>query len=122
MSLFRVHFKWKDKEYELTAKSLDLTHPYFVSIKNIVFPKGTKIIIDPSEDDLRKAFRDTNHVMIPFQSVSMIEEIEEESSKVVHIDMVEDEGGTLNEEKKKGTFGSEENTADHGRDAEPAAE
>ncbi len=33
MSLYRVHFKWKEKEVELVAKSLDLTHPYFVSIK-----------------------------------------------------------------------------------------
>ncbi|HVO38712.1 MAG TPA: hypothetical protein VMV03_06765, partial [Spirochaetia bacterium] len=27
LSLYRVHFKWKDKEVELMAKSLDLTHP-----------------------------------------------------------------------------------------------
>ena len=52
MALFRVHFQWKEKEYELTARSLDLTHPYFVSIKNIVFPKGKKLIIDPSEDEV----------------------------------------------------------------------
>ncbi len=98
MALFRVHFQWKEKEYELTARSLDLTHPYFVSIKNIVFPKGKKLIIDPSEDDLRKAFRDTNHVMIPFQSVSMIEELaEEETSRLVPFDVVGEDDETREE-------------------------
>jgi hypothetical protein len=74
MALYRVHFKWRDKEYQLIAKSLDLTHPYFVSIKDLVFPKGKKLIIDPSEDDTRKAFGETNHLMIPLQAVCMVED------------------------------------------------
>jgi hypothetical protein len=91
MALYRVHFKWRDKEYQLTAKSLDLTHPYFVSIKDLVYPKEKKLIIDPSEDDTRKAFGETNHIMIPLQAVSMIEELENESaSKVVPFDVVEE--------------------------------
>ncbi len=47
--MYRVHFKWKEKEISLQARSLDLTHPYFVSIKELVFPTGKKIIINPSE-------------------------------------------------------------------------
>jgi len=91
VALYRVHFKWNDKEYQLTAKSLDLTHPYFVSIKDLVFPTGKKLIIDPSEDDVRKAFNETNHIMIPLQAVSMIEELESEgTSKVMPFDVVEE--------------------------------
>jgi hypothetical protein len=100
MALYRVHFKWKDKEYQLTAKSLDLTHPYFVSIKDLVFSREKKLIIDPSEDDTRKAFSQTNHIMIPLQAVSMIEEIETEGvSRVMPFDVVED--GDLKEENPK---------------------
>jgi hypothetical protein len=91
VSLYRVHFKWNDKEYQLTARSLDLTHPYFVSIKDLVFPKGKKLIIDPSEDDVRKAFSETNHIMIPLQSVSMIEELENDSSsRVMPFDVLDE--------------------------------
>jgi hypothetical protein len=94
MALFRVHFTWKEKEYQLTAKSLDLSHPYFVSIKDLVFPKGKKLIIDPSEDDIRKLFDETNHIMIPFQSVSMIEELKDEhTSHVINFDVVDENGG-----------------------------
>ena len=78
MSLYRVHFKWKEKEIQLTARSLDLTHPYFVSIKDLVFPKKKKLIINPAEDEIMKAFGSSKHLMIPFQTVSLIEELDEE--------------------------------------------
>jgi hypothetical protein len=89
---YRVHFVWKEKEYQLLARSLDLTHPYFVSIKDLLFPKGKNIIIDPSEDDVRKKFSETNHIMIPLQSVSMIEELADDgASKVMPFGMVDEE-------------------------------
>lgn len=80
MSLYRIHFKWKEKEIVLSAKSLDMTHPYFVSIKNIIFPKEQKIIIDPNEEDVRKTFGEAEHIMIPFQSVTLIEELDEKDA------------------------------------------
>ena len=74
MSIYRVHFKWKDRELLLRARGLDLTHPYFVSITDLVFPEEKKLIIDPSEDEVRRTFGRANHLMIPFQTVSLIEE------------------------------------------------
>ena len=74
MSIYRVHFKWKDKELLLRARGLDLTHPYFVSITDLVFPEEKKLIIDPSEDEVRRTFGRADHLMIPFQTVSLIEE------------------------------------------------
>ncbi len=95
MSIYKVHFKWKEKEVILRARSLDLTHPYFVSIKDLVFPEGKKLIIDPAEDEIRKAFGETDHLMIPFQSVSLIEENSEEKPaaqpKVRPFTLVEEE-------------------------------
>ena len=80
MSLYRVHFTWKGKEVQLTAKSLDLTHPYFVSIKDIFFDKDQKLIINPSEEEVRRAFGGAEHLMIPFQTVSLIEEFPESAT------------------------------------------
>jgi hypothetical protein len=79
MPLYRVHFTWKGKEMELSARSLDMTHPYFVSIKDMVFPTGPKIIINPAEDDMMKVFGGAKHLMIPFQTVQLIEELPEEA-------------------------------------------
>lgn len=92
MGLYRVHFKWKEKEVQLTAKSLDLTHPYFVSIKELVFSKGKKLIIDPQEEEVQRAFSDADHLMIPFQSVIIIEELSEDGkSKLMPFEKVEDQ-------------------------------
>ncbi len=54
-----------------------MTHPYFVSMKGLVFSEGQRIIIDPSEEELRHAFGDAEQIMIPFQSVTLIEELSE---------------------------------------------
>lgn len=78
MSVYEVHFKWKEKEISLKAKSLDMTHPYFVSIKDLIFPDTPKLIIDPTEDEVRNRFGNAEHIMIPFQSVSLIEEFTDE--------------------------------------------
>ncbi len=83
MSLYRVHFKWKDKEIELTARDLDLTHPYFVSIKNLVFPTEEKLVINPSEEETRRVFGASDHLMIPFQTVSLIEELHDDHDRKV---------------------------------------
>jgi len=89
LSLYRVHFKWREKEIKRTARSLDLTHPYFVSIKDLVFDKKEKIIINPAEDDVLRAFGGSKHLMIPFQTVSLIEEIDESSARVRSFALVE---------------------------------
>lgn len=78
MSIYRVHLKWKEKEITLRARGLDLTHPYFVSITDLVFPEKNKLIIDPSEDEVRKTFGEADHLMIPFQNVTLIEELKDD--------------------------------------------
>ena len=92
VSLYRVHFKWKEKDVELMAKSLDLTHPYFVSIKSLVFPTEQKLVINPSEEEIRKTFGKADHLMIPFQTVSLIEELPENAAgKVMPFSLIEGE-------------------------------
>lgn len=79
VSLYRVHLKWNEKDITLRARGLDLTHPYFVSITELVFPEQNNLIIDPSEDEVRKTFGEADHLMIPFQTVTLIEELKEEA-------------------------------------------
>ncbi len=91
LRLYRVHFKWKGKEVQLTAKSLDLTHPYFVSIKDIVFKRDQQIIINPTAEDVQRTFGRAEHLMIPFQTVALIEEFPEaESNRIRPFTLVEE--------------------------------
>lgn len=81
MSLYRVHFTYKSKEVTLSARLLDMTHPYFVSIKDIILPKASSLIIDPTREEFEKTFGHSTHLMIPFQSVALIEELDEDEAK-----------------------------------------
>ncbi len=78
MNIFRVHFTWKEKQYELKARSLDMTHPYFVSIKDLVLPQDNGVLINPADDEIRKNFGEVRQLMLPLQSVSLIEEFTED--------------------------------------------
>jgi hypothetical protein len=86
---------WNEKEVVLKARSLDLTHPYFVSIKEIELPtQGSQLIINPAEDEVVKTFGEADHLMIPFQKVHLIEELKEEprsGSQVKPFSLVEEE-------------------------------
>jgi hypothetical protein len=114
VSLYRVHFKWKEKEVQLTARSLDLTHPYFVSIKDLVFSRAKKLIINPAEDEVVRTFGGAKHLMIPFQTVSLIEEITEEKQavKVRPFSLIEGKGsrGSPPPESEESTEESEESS------------
>ncbi len=99
MSIYRVLFTWKGKELELKARSLDLTHPYFVSIKDLIFPEGPKLIINPAEDELLKNFGKSKHIMIPFQTVHLIEELLDEEAQPAKVRTFK----VIEGEKAKGT-------------------
>lgn len=81
MSIFRIHFTWNEKEYTLKAASLDMTHPYFVAIKDLVLPEENGVLINPADDDIRKKFGRVRQLMLPFQSVSLIEEYREDPDR-----------------------------------------
>ncbi len=81
MNVFRVHFTWKEKEYILKAHSLDMTHPYFVAIKDLILPEKNSLLINPADDDIRKIFGEVRQLMLPFQSVSLIEEYTRDPDK-----------------------------------------
>lgn len=77
MSLYRIHFRWKEKDVSLRARGLDLTHPYFVSMTELQFPTENSRIIDPTQDELRRDFGSAKNVMVPIGNVSLIEELED---------------------------------------------
>ncbi|MFW5801806.1 MAG: DUF1820 family protein [Spirochaeta sp.] len=72
MSIYKIDFLYKEKQYSLKAHELDMTHPYFVSLTRIILPQE-KVIIDPHTEEIRKLFGNTEQLMIPLQNVELIE-------------------------------------------------
>ncbi len=73
--MFKVHFRLKDTDYELVAGSLDLSHPYFVSIKDMDLSYEEGLVVNPHLENTKKRFKDVSNIMIPFQSVALIEAV-----------------------------------------------
>ncbi len=51
-----------------------MTHPYFVCIKDLILPEEKSYLINPADDEIRKHFGGVRQLLLPFQSVSIIEE------------------------------------------------
>ncbi|MCB1049159.1 MAG: DUF1820 family protein [Acidobacteria bacterium] len=79
--MYKVHFRLKDTDYELVAESLDLSHPYFVSIKDFVLDYDEGIVVNPHLENTRKRFKGIANIMIPVQSCSLIEQVPAKSGK-----------------------------------------
>lgn len=79
--MYKVHFTLKDEEYELVAASLDLTHPYFVSIKDMDLSYEEGLVVNPHLENTRKRFKDAANIMIPFQCVALIESVPSREKK-----------------------------------------
>ena len=73
--MYKVHFHLKDVEYQLVAESLDLTHPYFVSIKDMDLDYEEGLVVNPHLENTKKRFQDTNNIMIPLTNVLLIESV-----------------------------------------------
>ena len=73
--MFKVHFRLDDVNYQLVAGSLDLSHPYFVSIKDMDLGYGEGLVVNPHLENTKKRFKDVSNIMIPLQNVALIESV-----------------------------------------------
>ncbi|POR03099.1 hypothetical protein AU468_05985 [Alkalispirochaeta sphaeroplastigenens] len=98
---------WQEKLRTLKAKDLDMTHPYFVSIEDILFPSPSSVIIGPDDDELRRTFGDARSIMLPFQSVQLIEVLQEtrdvQPGKVIQFGKPEQIGNSGSKKPDEGT-------------------
>lgn len=89
--MFKVHFTLKNEEFQLVAASLDLSHPYFVSIKEMDLSYEEGIVVNPHLENTRKRFKDVTNIMIPFQNVALIESVpvKEKEPAMAHLRAVD---------------------------------
>ena len=80
-SIFRIMFTSQGKGYEIYARKINQGEMYgFVEIEEIIFGERTNLVVDPSEEALKKEFSGVKKMLIPFHSISRIDEVEKEGS------------------------------------------
>ena len=86
-SIFRIMFTSQGKGYEIYARKISQGEMYgFVEIEDILFGERTNLVVDPSEEALRREFSGIKKMHVPFHSISRIDEVEKEGAgKVIHL-------------------------------------
>lgn len=75
--LFKVTFINNGKLYEVYTREVSQSSLIgFVEIGDYVFGEGTSLVIDPSEERLKKELSDVKRSYIPIHSVIRIDEVE----------------------------------------------
>ena len=85
--IYRIFFTSQGKAYELYARKVQPGELMgFVEIEELVFGEKSSIVVDPSEDALRKEFSGVRRLHLPFHAIVRIDEVEKEGAgKVLSI-------------------------------------
>jgi hypothetical protein len=77
--MFRILFLNQGQVYEVYAQGIYQSDLYgFVEIEDYVFGSRSQVVVDPSEDRLRKEFEGVQRSFIPMHAIIRIDEVEKE--------------------------------------------
>jgi hypothetical protein len=75
--LYRVIFLQEEKVYEIYARNLtEETLVGFIEAEELVFNENTQVVVDPSEELLKKEFSGVKRTYIPHHLILRIDEVE----------------------------------------------
>lgn len=77
--IYRIFFTFNGKSYELYARKVGQGELYgFVEIEELLFGERSSFVVDPVEEALRKEFADVKKILVPFQAIHRIDEVEKQ--------------------------------------------
>ncbi|MDX1606476.1 MAG: DUF1820 family protein [Candidatus Competibacterales bacterium] len=78
-NLYKVLFVNQGKVFELYARKVYQGNLHgFVEVEELVFGTQASLVVDPSEERLRKEFADVRRTFLPLHAVIRIDEVEKE--------------------------------------------
>ena len=84
-SIYRVIFHNQGNIIELYAHEVNQNSLYaFVEVGDIIFGERSKLVVDPSEEQLKSQFSGVKRTYLPLHSIVRIDEVEKEGkSKII---------------------------------------
>jgi len=83
-NVYKLVFFNHGKVYELFAEEVGPAELYgFVEARRLAFEGGGRLVVDPTEERLRKEFADTEALMLPMHSVIRIEKVARRGTCVI---------------------------------------
>lgn len=83
--LYRIVFFNQGQSYEVYARQVAQGGLYgFVEVEDLIFGQKSQLVVDPSEERLKKEFEGVKRFYVPMHAVVRIDEVEKEGiSRVV---------------------------------------
>lgn len=92
--IYKITFFNQGQIYEVFAREISQGGLFgFVEIEQLVFGEKTKVVVDPSEERLKKEFEGVKRSYIPMHAIVRIDEVEKEGTG--RILPQDDEGGRV---------------------------
>lgn len=75
--LYKIIFLNQGKVYELFSEGVTSSGLWgFIEVSDLVFESGDGLVVDPTEEKMRKEFENARVLHLPIQSILRIEEVE----------------------------------------------
>ena len=86
--IYKIIFFNQGKVYELYAKDIAQSALYgFIEVAGFIFGEKSAVVIDPSEERLKKEFNEVKRSYLPMHSVIRIDEVDKEGvAKIIPLD------------------------------------
>jgi hypothetical protein len=79
--IYKVIFFNQGEIYEIYARKVSQGGLFgFVEVEELAFGRGTKVVIDPSQERLEKEFEGVKRTHVPLHAIVRIDEVEKEGS------------------------------------------
>lgn len=94
-SIYRIVFHNQGSVIELYARHVSQTSLYaFVEVGDLIFGERSKLVVDPSEEQLKSQFAGVKRTYLPLHSVIRIDEVEKEGNAKI-LSSGDDKGGKV---------------------------
>jgi len=82
--MYKIVFLSKGQVYELFAEAVESSHLVgFVTVSKLLFDTDAGVVIDPTEERMRREFAETEQLLLPMQSVIRIEKVKKRGAAVI---------------------------------------
>lgn len=79
--VYRVVFMSQGRTYEIYARQVAQGALFgFVEIEELVFGERTEVVVDPSEESLKREFEGVRRTYVPMHAIVRIDEVEKEGT------------------------------------------
>lgn len=83
-SIYRIIFHNQGNVYELYAHEVSQNGMFaFVEVGDIIFGERSKLVVDPSEEQLKSQFSGVKRTYIPLHAVVRIDQVEKEGNNKI---------------------------------------